>query len=237
MASRRAIADALPTAPPQPVVGVIVVDALPVVRAGLSMLIDARPDLQVLAEVSDADEAIETLARTRRSNVLVLVGLGIAGEHDAAWLIRELRERFPGHAVLAMGANADATSVSRALFVGADGFVDKNVEPNAFLDALRRAADREMVLEGPAPSEVGAIAGGIERRRDIDVRLTAREREVLSIAAQGLTAREIAERLGVRERTVTTHLARIYGKLGVSNRLAAIRTATRSGLVSASEPE
>jgi DNA-binding NarL/FixJ family response regulator len=235
MATRRQPVEALADAPPK--LGVVVVDALPVVRAGLALLIEARDDMEVLAEVGEAHAAIEAMARLRRSHVLVLVGLGIQGQPDAAWLIRELRERFPAHAVLAMGANADSTAVSRALFVGADGFVDKNVEPAAFLQAIRRSADREMVLEGPSASDVGQIAGGIERRREIDVRLTEREREVLSIAAEGLTAREIADRLGVRERTVTTHLARIYGKLGVSSRLAAIRTATRSGLVSVAESE
>ncbi|HEX6844338.1 MAG TPA: response regulator transcription factor [Actinomycetota bacterium] len=228
MATSRPTTDAAPG----PTLGVVVIDPLPVIRAGLSLLIDADPDLGVLAAAGDAGEALDSLARLRRSKVLVLVGLGLQGHHDAVWLIREIRERFPGHTVLAMGANADATAVSRALFVGADGFVDKNVEPVAFVEALRRAGQNEMVLEGPAPSDVGEIAGGIERRRDIDARLTAREREVLAIAAEGLTAREIAVRLGVRERTITTHLARIYGKLGVSNRLAAIRSATRSGLVS-----
>jgi DNA-binding NarL/FixJ family response regulator len=94
-----------------------------------------------------------------------------------------------------------------------------------------------MVLAGPPSSSVGQIADGIERRRDLDVRLTERERQVLVVAAEGLTAREIAERLGVRERTVTTHLARIYGKLGVGSRLAAIRTAARSGLVSVGSAE
>ena len=156
----------------------------------------------------------------------------MAGEHDAFWLIRTLRERFPSHAILGCGANAEATTVSRTLFMGADGFVDKNIDPVEFLQSLRRAADREMVLAGPASTSVGQIAEGIERRRDLDVRLTLREREVLSVAAEGLTAREIAARLGVRERTVTTHLARIYGKLGVGSRLAAIRLAARAGLVS-----
>ena len=73
---------------------------------------------------------------------------------------------------------------------------------------------------------------GIERRREVEVKLTDREREVLVVAAEGLTARQIATRLGVRERTITTHLARIYGKLGVGSRLAAIRMASQSGLVS-----
>jgi DNA-binding NarL/FixJ family response regulator len=154
------------------------------------------------------------------------------GDQDAFWLIRTMRERFPSHAILGCGANADPTTISRVLFMGADGFVDKNIDPVEFLQSLRRAADREMVLAGPASISVGQIAEGIERRRDLDVRLTLREREVLSVAAEGLTAREIAARLGVRERTVTTHLARIYGKLGVGSRLAAIRLAARAGLVS-----
>jgi DNA-binding CsgD family transcriptional regulator len=81
------------------------------------------------------------------------------------------------------------------------------------------------------------IADGLERRRDIEFVLTRREREVLAIAAEGLTAREIAVRLNVRERTVTTHLSRIYAKLGVGGRLAAVRLAARSGLVSVSTPE
>jgi DNA-binding NarL/FixJ family response regulator len=123
-------------------------------------------------------------------------------------------------------------AISRALFLGADGYVDKNVDPVEFLQTLRQAADGEMVLAGPPNEWVGAIADGLEHRREIETRLTEREREVLSVAAEGLTAREIAIRLGVRERTVTTHLGRIYAKLGVGTRVAAIRVAAQSGLVS-----
>jgi DNA-binding NarL/FixJ family response regulator len=211
---------------------VVLVDSLPVVRAGLRLLIDDRPDMEVLSEAGSADEALDVIARVRRTRVVVLVGLGLEGAHDAYWLIRTVRERFPGHAVLGLGANADTTMISRALFVGADGFVDKNVDPGEFLHAVRQAAAGETVLAGPSSAAVGQIAQGIERRRGLDVRLTEREREVLVVAAEGLTARQIASRLGVRERTVTTHLARIYGKLGVGNRLAAIRLAAQSGLVS-----
>jgi DNA-binding NarL/FixJ family response regulator len=212
--------------------GVVVIDPLPVVRAGLAMLVDDRPDMETIGEAGSSDEGLEIVSRVRRSRVVVLVGLGLPGEHDAFWLIRTMRERFPAHAILGCGANADSATVSRVLFMGADGFVDKNIDPVEFLQSLRRAADREIVLAGTASVSVGQIADGIERRRDLDVRLTQREREVLSVAAEGLTAREIASRLGVRERTVTTHLARIYGKLGVGSRLAAIRLAARAGLVS-----
>jgi DNA-binding NarL/FixJ family response regulator len=214
--------------------GVVVVDPLPVVRAGLRLLIEDRPDLEVLDEAGTAEQGLEAIGRIRRSRVIVLVGLGLTGEHDSYWLIRMLRQRFPTHAILGCGANADPTAISRALFVGADGFVDKNIDPVDFLQSLRAAAAGDMVLATPASSSaLGEIAEGIERRREVEIKLTDREREVLVVAAEGLTARQIATRLGVRERTVTTHLARIYGKLGVGNRLAAIRLATRSGLVSA----
>jgi DNA-binding NarL/FixJ family response regulator len=217
--------------------GVIVVDALPVVRAGLSLLIEDRPDMEVLAEAGTADEGLEAISRVRRTRVVVLVGLGLSGEHDSFWLIRTLRERYPAHAILGCGANAEASTISRALFVGADGFVDKNADPIQFLQALRRAADHEMVLLSPSSYAVGEIADGIDRRREVEVKLTDREREVLVVAAEGLTAREIAVRLGVRERTVTTHLARIYGKLGVGSRIAAIRMAAQSGLVTVGSSE
>ena len=215
----------------------ILADPLPVVRAGLALLIQDRPDLEVLAEAGTAEDTLAALDRARRSRVVVLVGLGLEGEHDAFWLIRTIRERFPALAVLACGARADAMVISRALFVGADGYVDKNVDPLEFLDSLRRAVEGEMVLAGPPSEWVGAIAEGLERRREGDTRLTERECEVLNVAAEGLTAREIADRLGVRERTVTTHLGRIYDKLGVGTRVAAIRVATISGLVSVGAPE
>jgi DNA-binding NarL/FixJ family response regulator len=224
-------------APKQLRLGVIVVDPLPVVRSALALMIDDRPDMDVLEEAGTADEALEAIRRIRRSHVGVLVSLGLEGEHDSYWLIRTIRDHFPGLSVLACGANADPLSISRALFSGADGFLDKSSDPVEFLQSLRRGANGEMVLAGPPTEWMGAIAEGIERRRLVETVLTDREREVLQVAAEGLTARQIASRLGVRERTVTTHLGRIYSKLGVGTRVAAIRLAADAGLVSVGMPE
>jgi len=232
MASRTVSDRPLAARPSKRRLGVVLIDPLPVVRAGLALLIDERLDMEVLAEAGTAEEALEALGSTRRTRVVVVVGLGLSGEHDSFWLIRTIRQLYPVLAVLGCGANADPMSISRALFMGADGFVDKNVDPEQFLESLRRTADGEMVLAGPPPQWVGPIAAGIERRRELEVTLTDRQREVLIFAAEGLTARQIAERLGVRERTITTHLGRIYGKLGVGSRVAAIRAAAHAGLVS-----
>lgn len=217
--------------------GVVLVDPLPVVRAGIALLIDERPDMDVVGEAGTADEALELLGRVPHDRAVVLIGLGLEGDRDAYWLMRAIRERHPGVAVLGCGARADAMAISRALFVGADGYVDKNADPPAFLQALRAAAEGEMVLVGPPSEWVREIAQGLERRRVVESTLTQREREVLRVAAEGLTARQIGDRLGVRERTVTTHLCRIYSKLGVGTRVAAVRAAGVSGLVTASSRE
>lgn len=217
--------------------GVVVVEPLSVVRAALCRLIEDDPGLEVLLAVGEGAAALDAIARVRRTRVVVLVSLGLDGEHDGPWLIRSIRERYPAYTLLAVGANADPTSISRALFMGADGFVDKSVEPAAFLDAIGYVVERDMVLAGPTVDTVGLIADGLERRRDLHAQLTRREQEVLMVAAEGLTARQIAQRLGVRERTVTTHLGRIYGKLGVGSRLAAVRIAARAGLVSVGTTE
>ena len=217
--------------------GVVIVEPFSIVRAGLVMTIDAAPGFRVVGDAGSADAGVALLEETSGTGVIVLVAMGLAGERDAYWLIRTIRERFPSHVILGLGANADPQVVSRALFVGADGFLDKSLEVGDFLAGIRRAADDEVVIAGPAAASVGQIAEGIERRRSAGFRLTEREREVLAVAAEGLTAREIADRLGVRERTITTHLARIYGKLGVTTRLGALRVASRSGLVSIGPPE
>jgi DNA-binding NarL/FixJ family response regulator len=217
--------------------GVVLVDPLPVVRAGMGMLIDDRPDMEILVEAGTGDEAMEAIERLRRSHVVAVLGLGLEGEHDTFWLIREIRRRFPSFAILACGAGAGAVSISRALFMGADGFADKNLDPVAFLQAVRQAATGEMVLEGRPPELVWEIAERIQRRREVEAMLTERERQVLVVAAEGLTARQIADRLGVRERTITTHLGRIYGKLGVGTRLGAVSAAASSGLVTVGTAE
>src|SRR4029450_10734963 len=116
--------------------GVVVVDPLAVVRAGLGKLIGDLPDMQVLAEAGTADECLAGLRRIRRSRLIVLVGLGLPGERDSLWLIGTLRERYPHATILASGAGADATTISRGLLLGADGYLDKDVDPVEFLEAI-----------------------------------------------------------------------------------------------------
>lgn len=216
-------------------IGVVVVDFRHVVRSALALLISTQSDMEVLAEAHSADAAMRAIRRLPPgTRVVVLVGLGLAGEHDGFWLVRAIRQRHPHLQILGCGVNGDATVVSRTLFAGADGYVDQCADPGAFFGALRRAAAGETVLEGVPPGALGEMVDAI--RREAGVRrphelLTERELEVLRLASLGLTARQIGRRLGIRERTVTTHLDHIHRKLGVSCRVAAIREGTRLGLM------
>jgi len=212
--------------------GVILIEPFHVIRTGLRLLLSTEPDMEILGEAGQADEAMELMRRLRRRNrVVVLVGLGLEGEHDAFWLIRSIRTMFPTMAILASGMNADGMTVSRALFMGADGFVDKGTLASEFVLSIREAAAGRVVLTGVPLDSFGVVVDGLHRQGMAETILTDRELEVISVAAQGLTAREIGTRLGVRERTVTTHLGRIYKKLGCRTRVSAVAVAQRSGLL------
>jgi DNA-binding NarL/FixJ family response regulator len=233
-------------------VGVLVLEPLRVVRSALVKLLSDVSDISVLADAGTADEALGAInALRRRSRVVVMVSLGLSDEErDADWLIRRIRDSFPTLRILGFDGNGRWGSISRALLEGADGYVDKNSDPEIFVESIRRTADGEVVLEGlprdwlqrdghgngDEPSEpalLRAVHGDGEAEV---VNLTEREHDVLELAAEALTARQMASRLGLRERTVTTHLEHIYRKLGVSSRVAAVTEAAKMGLVSIEVP-
>lgn len=207
----------------------------PVVRAGLALLIAGDYRLRLLEQVGTAEETFKAITmHSRGRRLVVVIGPGFEGTYDSFGLIRAVRERFPRAIVVATASNADMDSVSRSLFVGGDAFIDHIVHPMQFLTALCEAARGETVLVGPPSEWLGSIADLVEKHREEKSLLTAREQEVLVAAADGGTARQVAQELGLRERTVTTHLGRIYVKLGVNSRMAAVSVAARRGLMPAS---
>jgi len=211
---------------------VVVVDPLHVVRAGLEMLVDRQEGFELVGSAAAGEDAFNLIRTLKRhTGTVILVGLGLAGERDAFWLIRSIREQYPTAVVVACGAHSDKKAISRALFTGADGFVDKSSPPEEFFDVLERCANGEIVIGGEEGDSIGDMADAIDQQMENQPTLTEREREVMQVAALGLTAREIGDRLALSERTVTTHLSRIYKKLGVSTRVAAVSAATRAGLV------
>jgi DNA-binding NarL/FixJ family response regulator len=212
----------------------IIIEAVGIVRASLRMTFAAEQDLVLLGETNDADEGLDLGVSIRgQGQAVALVGLELSGDHDSFWLIRSLRQRCPELTILATGIALDRGAISQGLFAGADGFVHKNSAPERFVEATRRAAAGEVVLEGLPRGALGGIVEDVEalERRASGAMLTDREQAVLAAAADGLTAREIGRKLGVSERTVTTHLNHIYRKLNVSSRIAALSAAQRLGVV------
>jgi DNA-binding NarL/FixJ family response regulator len=200
-----------------------------VVRIALTRLIEQETAMRVVGQSGSAAEALLVVrSLTTRAGLLALVSVPLSGRPDGFWLIRAIRNEFPTTRILAMAADPDESLVARALFFGADGFLDKAASAQEFFEALDEASRGNVVLAGLPPERFGAVAEGIRHQRFEERRLTGRELEVITAAAEGLTARQIARRLSVRERTVTTHLSRIYGKLGVTNRIAALAAVGRS---------
>ena len=211
----------------------MVVEPLSVVRAGLRLLVNGQPDLEVCGEADAPAEAIEVLRDLeRRSDLVVIVSIASEDRHDALWLIRSIRDQFSTVRILAMGVAPSEWEVSAALFFGADGFVHKRVDPKEFLDAIRGVAGGEVVLAGIDWDAMPGLVTSLDRFQQPTMPfLTGRQHQILALAAEGLTARQIGERLAVRERTVTTQFSRIYGKLKVRNRAEAVAAAARSGLM------
>ena len=150
MSTRESLREARTGEEPGRPLKIAIADYPAIVRAGIASLLSAQPDMETLAAGATADECLESLrAMRRRSDVLLLVGLGIPGERGSFWLIRSVREQFPSVPILACGANPDDLTVSQALFTGADGFVNKDVEAGVFVDAVRRAALIGKILSRP----------------------------------------------------------------------------------------
>lgn len=204
----------------------------PQVRSGLRLLIDAEEDLEVCCEASDGEEALRK-ARVYEPDLLLLdLSMPLKGGLEVA---RILKDDLPRIAILVLTMHEEEGYFYQLLEAGASGYVVKGAAPSDLLSAIRAVSQGGVVLH---PS---LAKGLVERFRGnssegagnkcADVPLSPREREVLDLTAQGLTAREVASALDISSNTVERHRANIMAKLGISNRAQLVRYAVESGLV------
>jgi two-component system response regulator DevR len=208
---------------------VFLIEPLTVFREALSRVLEGQPDMQIIGEAGSAADALPAIRLSGTAEVLVVVGLEADGPGEELQSLRRIKQEFPTIFVLATAPSADNVTISHALFSGADSFLPQDREISELIDSIRRTADGEAVIvtsrrRTSHPSRPGSTG---ER----GAQLTERELQVLRLAGAGLTARQIARELRVQERTVTTHLQHIYRKLRVSNRVAALRAASRAGIL------
>jgi len=213
-------------------VRVVLADDQEMVRAGLRMLIDFQPDLEVVGEAADGVEAVEVVTRLRPDVVLMDVRMPRCDGIEAA---RRVLAAVPDVAVVVLTTFDEDGSLAEALRAGVSGFLLKTAPPEQLLHAIRTVAAGNGLLDpavtlrviaasakapAPDPSSAARLAG-----------LTTRETDVLRLVAEGLTNAEIAAALYLGEATVKTYLSRMLMKLELRDRVQAVAFAFRSGLV------
>lgn len=204
---------------------VLIADDHPIVRSGLRAVLDADPAISIVGEVGVAADAVAAARGAQPRIDLVTMDLRFADGISGAEATRRLRALTDPPAVLVLTNYDNDVDILEALEAGASGYLLKDAPPSALISAVYDAAAGRTVL---AP----VVADRLQQRESrSDVSLTGREREVLELVAEGLTNQQICSRLFLGQPTVKSHLAHIYGKLGVSSRTAAVAKARELGVL------
>ena len=217
----------------------VVVDDQGLVRAGVRVLLQTAPDIEVVGEAADGHEAVRLAERLRPDVVLMDIRMPRVDGIEAT---RRILAAMPQTNILMLTTFAEDDEVYGALTAGAVGYLVKDGEPADMIDAVRRAARGEPLL---APTVLARVVERAQRSHHADraiaaqpdadaetlARLTPRERDVLTLVGAGLSNADIAARLHVGVTTVKTHVVALLDKLGVRNRVQAGVLAHRLGLV------
>ena len=193
---------------------VLVVDDHPMVRSGIVGLLDAAPDLEVVAQAADGAAAVTAAAETTVDVVLMDLSMPVL---DGVGATRQVLAVQPAARVVVLTSFSDRARVGEALRAGAVGYQLKDCEPAELLAAVRAAAEGNVPLDPRVarwllPTEPPASPADA---------LSPREREVLGLVAKGLANKQIGRALGISERTVKAHLGRVFRELGVADRTSA----------------
>lgn len=202
---------------------VMLVDDHHLVRQAVGRAVDSEPDLDVIAHAGSLAEGSSLLRRDCPDVLVVDVSLP---DGNGIELVRTARELSPTIGIVVLTMHGDDDTLLRALEAGASALVLKSATLDNVVDAVRRSAT------APEVFAAAGLAAAMRRRNDTDrPRLTPREAEVLTLLKDGLSVGQVARGLYMSESTVKTHVAKIYDKLGATNRAQALMSAIRLGLV------
>ena len=209
---------------------IVLADDHGVVRRGLRLVLDREPDLEVVAEAADGEEAVAQVIEHRPH----LAVLDITMPHKTGvQAAREIAVSAPDTRCLMLSMHDNERFFFEALRAGVAGYVLKSSADRDLVEACRAAMRGEPVVYPAAVKALvrdylDRVARGV---KDADELLSARELEVVKLIAEGNTSREIAERLVISEKTVERHRANVFQKLGLRNRVDLTRYAIRRGLI------
>ncbi|WP_134774667.1 response regulator [Ornithinimicrobium flavum] len=222
-------------------VRLLLVDDQPLLLQGFSMILSTEPDLQVVGQVGDGQQALDAIEPLRPDVVLMDVQMPVLDGIEAT---RRIVADHPDVKVVILTTFDHDDYIFDALEAGASGFLLMNADPDDLVDAVRAAADGHALLSPEVTIRVlrrmargdgaGDRPGGGTTGEEDGIplpQLTGREREVLALMARGLSNAEIAAEAFVGEATVKTHVSNVLAKLGVRDRVQAVIAAYDSGLV------
>lgn len=204
---------------------VLIVDDHPLAQSGMRNFVAAFRDLQLVATASSGEEALELVEREPPDVILMdMLMPGLGGVATT----RRITERFPGVRVIALTSSQDSALIKEALQAGATSYLLKTISAVDLAHAIRAAHRGQAVL---APEVTEALVHTLRAETAPGSDLTAREREVLQLVAQGLSNVQVGQQLSISRSTVKFHLASIFSKLGVTNRPELIALAYQQHLV------
>ena len=204
---------------------VVIVDDHQMVREGLSAFLQAMPDLKLIADVAKAEAALHYCDEGRVD--VVLMDLMMPGM-DGVTAIRAIRARYPDVQVVALTSFGEDDLIQSALEAGAIAYLFKNVTPRELADAIRKADEGKTTL---APEAAQVLIRRATQAPPLGHDLTGREEEVLALLVEGMTNRQIAQRLDISLSTVKFHVSAVLSKLEVASRTEAVSFASKHNLV------
>jgi DNA-binding NarL/FixJ family response regulator len=214
------------------IIRIAIVDDHLLFRRGLRLILKDETSFEIIGEASNGIQAIDLISELKPD--VVLLDMNMA-ELDGMQVLSIIRQKSNGTKVLMLNASADETSVVQTLKDGAKGYVSKNTSPSDLIKAIKAVhnyelwAERKLVAKCFDGNNNFNLKTG-KRQGKIEDFLTQREKEVLSFLVKGSTNKEIAQNLFISEKTVKSHLNKIFKKLNVSRRLEAILCAIKNGL-------
>ena len=217
------------TSQPQSVIRVLLADDHVVVRAGIRQFLEQSPDIQVVAEASNGQEACKLIEQTKPDVAVMDIQMPLKSGIEVTRWIRSNRLSI---GVLVLTAYDDEPYVLAVLQAGANGYVLKTAEPQEIVQGVRDVFHGKSVLDATLALKLIAKLAGKEESTLIEP-LTDRELQILTLTGKGFTNKAIGVQLGISDRTVQNHLANIFQKLNAESRTEAVMRAVSMGLIPA----
>lgn len=210
---------------------ILIADDHAFVREGTRRILEQEPDLEVVAEAGDGEEAVGLVLDLKPDVALIDVAMP---KLDGIEATRRIKALYPAVAVLVLSAYDDDQFVFGLLEAGAAGYMLKSVRGHEIVEAIRAVHAGESVLHPLVARKVlnrfAGVSGKLRERKSLEL-LTDREMEVLKLVTKGLSNKDIADELCLSVRTVQGHLANIFNKLRVGSRTEAVVHALKEGWV------